>query len=179
MSDATDSVIVLNRALDQLGDVLAAVHEDHMPRPTPCSGWAVSQLVGHLLATPGRFVEMVEGGKPDWSSDPAPPEHGWAEDFREAADDLIHVWHQQGEDASVQQVDWQTAEFAVHTWDLARAIGRSTRKLDPEVAERGHAFMSQGLTADNRGGAFGPEQPAPDDAGPYERLAAFAGRTVD
>lgn len=176
MPDANDSVFVLNRALDQLGDVLAAVHEDHMPRPTPCGDWTVSQLVGHVLAAPARFVEVVQGGTPDWSTDPVPPEDGWAEDFREAADDLIHVWHQQGEAAAADQVDWQTAEFAVHTWDLARAVGRSTKKLDPEVAERGLAFMSRSLTDDNRGGAFGPEQPAPEGAGPYERLAAFAGR---
>jgi uncharacterized protein (TIGR03086 family) len=179
MSEATDSVIMLNRALDQMGDLIAAVHEDQLPKPTPCSDWAVAQLVAHVLAAPGRFLEMAEGGEPDFSTNPPPPEHGWAEAFREAGDDLIHHWHQEGEDASPQAVDWQTAEFALHGWDLARALGRRTDKLDPEVAERGYAFMAQALTADNRGHAFAPEQPAPEGAGPYERLAAFAGRPVD
>ena len=36
--------------------------------------------------------------------------------------------------------------------------------------------MRQGLTADNRGGAFGPEVPVGEDAPAYDRLAAFAGR---
>lgn len=176
MSDATDAVIALNRALDQLGDVLAAVHEDQIGRPTPCTDWKVGQLVAHLLATPHRFVEMGEGGSPDWSTDPPPPEDGWAEDFREAADDLIHFWHQQGEAASPGAVDWQTAEFAVHTWDLARAIGRRTDRLDPEVAERALAFMSQALTPENRSPVFGPEVEVADDAAPYDRLAGVAGR---
>ena len=45
----------------------------------------------------------------------------------------------------------------MHTWDLARAIGRSA-PLDTDVAERGLAFMSASLTDENRGRAFGPEQ---------------------
>ena len=61
---------------------------------------------------------------------------------------------------------------------IATALGRPTGDLDPTVAEQGLAFMSQGLTDDNRGEAFGPEQSAPDDADAYERVAAFAGRSV-
>lgn len=179
MTDATDAVIVLNRALDQMGDMIAAVHEDQLGRPTPCSDWTVGKLLAHVLADPERLLDMAEGGEPDFSTTPAPPDQGWAETFRESADDLIHYWHQQGDDAQPATVDWQTAEFALHTWDLARALGRRTDKLDPEVAERGYAFMSQALTPENRGGAFGQEQDAPEDAGPYERLAAFSGRTVD
>ena len=38
--------------------------------------------------------------------------------------------------------------------------------------------MSNALTPDNRSGAFDAEQPAPAGAGPYERLAAFAGRLI-
>ena len=73
------------------------------------------------------------------------------------------------------QADWQSAELGVHTWDLVRALGRS-QALDDEVAERGRGFMQQNLPSERRGGAFGPEVPAPDDASAYERLAAFAGR---
>ena len=66
----------------------------------------------------------------------------------------------------------------MHTWDLATALGRSTGDLDAEVAERGLAFMGASLTDDNRSPAFGPEQPAPEGADAYRRLAAFAGRSV-
>jgi uncharacterized protein (TIGR03086 family) len=72
-------------------------------------------------------------------------------------------------------VDWQTAEFAVHAWDLARATGQST-DLDPEVAQRGLDFMSAALKPDNRGAAFGAAVSVPEDAPVYERLVAFAGR---
>ena len=74
--------------------------------------------------------------------------------------------------------NWMTAEFAVHTWDLAHALGRSTGDLDPEVAEQGLGFMRANLRAEIRGEAFGPEQPAPETGDAYDAIAAFAGRTV-
>jgi hypothetical protein len=92
-------------------------------------------------------------------------------------DDLVHAWHEHSGDAPVS-ADWQTAEIAVHTWDLATAIGYPVGRLDPEIAERGLGFMRDNLTDDNRGPVFGPEQPASDTDGPYERLAAYAGRTL-
>ena len=63
----------------------------------------------------------------------------------------------------------------LQTSDLRSQTGRIVR-LDDEVAERGLAFMQQGLTADNRGAAFGAAVEVPDDAPAYDRLAAFAGR---
>jgi hypothetical protein len=74
--------------------------------------------------------------------------------------------------------DWQCAELAVHTYDLATAIGHSTGDLDPEVAERGLAFMQSHLTPANRAPAFEPEQPTPAAADAYVRIAAYAGRIV-
>jgi len=176
MSETTDSVIVLNRALDQMGDLVAAVRDEQLGNATPCEDWRVQQLLTHILAAPQRFLRMARGEEVDWDSTPTPPETGWAEAFREDADDLIHHWHQQGEDAG--SADWHTAEFAVHAYDLAHGIGRATDKLDPEPAVRALALMQQMLTPDNRGAAFAPEQPAPEDADAYERLAAYAGRRV-
>jgi uncharacterized protein (TIGR03086 family) len=175
MTTPHEPVAVLSRALDQAGDVLAAVQSDQLTQPTPCEGWNVEQLISHLLATPGKFIEMMTGGQPDWSAEPPPVPEDWAAAFRSAGDDLIHLWHEKEEGADTSSADWQTAELAVHTWDLARATGQST-DLDPEVAERGLAFMSQGLTPENRGEAFGAEVSVPSDAPVYDRLAAFAGR---
>ena len=175
MTYPIESVVVLSRALDQTGDVLTAVHEDQLSLPTPCGEWDVARLIAHLVASPRNFIEMARGNTPDWSAEPPQIGHDWAASFRSAADDLIHMWHQAGDSAEPGQVDWQTAEFALHTWDLARATGQST-ELNPDVALRGLAFMSGALTPENRGDAFGPEVPVPDDAPPYDRIAAFAGR---
>jgi uncharacterized protein (TIGR03086 family) len=177
VTDPRESVVVLSRALDQAGDVLAAVHEDQLAQPTPCGEWNLAQLVGHLVEAPARFLQMARGEQPDWSAGPRPATSGFLAEFRSNADDLIHHWHQVGESADAGQVDWQIAEIAVHTWDVARATSQA-RPLLPEVAARGLAFMSTALTAENRGHAFGPAVSVPDDAPVWDRLAAFAGRAV-
>lgn len=169
---AHESVKVLSHALDQAGDVLDGVHAQHLDLPTPCADWTVRQLVGHLEAAPRHFLAMARDEPVDWSETPDPGESGWSARFRSGADDLMHHWHTRGEEG---EADWQIAELAVHTWDLARATGQS-RRLDPEVAERGLAFMEKSLTDDLRGTVFGPRVDVSPDAPPYERLAAFAGR---
>ncbi|WP_148575568.1 TIGR03086 family metal-binding protein [Nocardioides caldifontis] len=174
---AANEIVVLSRALDQAGDVLAAVHPDQLGLPTPCRDWTVGQLVGHLVRTPVNLLQMARGEQPDWSAEPRPAEGDWAADFRSHGDDLLHHWHQVGDAADPGQVDWQVAELAVHTWDLVQATGQD-RALVPEVAERGLAFMSSALTPENRGEAFGPAVEVPDDAPVYDKLAAFAGRVA-
>jgi len=176
MSTHADEIRVLSRALDQAGDVLEHVHTDQLTLPTPCAEWTVSELIDHLVAAPLRFTQMLNGEEPDWAhaehvtEPPAPL-------FRSLGDDLLHLWHTQPAEAQAG-ADWQTAEFAVHTWDLAIALGRPVGSLDPEIAERGLAFMKANLTPENRGPVFGEEQPVADDADPYARIAAFAGRTA-
>jgi len=119
----------------------------------------------------------VRGEAVDWSATPSAGGEPAAQ-FRSHAEDLLRAVSDDAAPGGPVAVDWQCAELAVHTWDLATAIGRSTGNLDAEVAERGLAFMRANLTDDNRGPAFGPEQPAPEGADPYRRIAAFAGRSV-
>ena len=175
MSDATqESIDVLSRALDQTAEVLAAVPADRLLGATPCTEWSVARLVAHVVADPRNFLTMAGGGQPDWSAKPPLPDD-WTAEFRSGADDLLRMWRESGESASAQAVDWQTAEFAVHTWDLARATGQPV-DLDPQIAQRGLDFMSGALTPDNRGAAFAPAVTLPEDAPVPDRLAAFAGR---
>lgn len=164
---------VLSRALDQAGELLAGVDDDQYDASTPCHDWKVRELVDHLAAGPAKFAQQLRGEKVDWSG--GEPTDDPAGTFRSGAEELQAAWEGQ-EDTSM--ADFQSAELGLHTWDLATALGKDTAELDPEVAERGLAMMQRSLNDDNRGEAFGPEQPAPEGAGPYERLAAFAGRTV-
>ncbi|WP_036224935.1 maleylpyruvate isomerase family mycothiol-dependent enzyme [Marmoricola sp. URHB0036] len=167
---------VLARSLDQLGDLLGHVSAVQLDARTPCADWTLGDLADHIVAAPGKFTVMARGEQPDWSAAPQHFEKGWAPAFRSAADDLMQVVGQK--DAGSMDPAWMTAEFAVHTWDLAHALGRSTSDLDPEVAGHGLEFMRANLRAEMRGETFGPEQPAPEGGDAYDAIAAFAGRTV-
>jgi uncharacterized protein (TIGR03086 family) len=176
MSD--DDLEVLARGLEQTARLLAEVPEDLLSGPTPCADWRLSDLVDHVVHGTTSFARTVRGQEVDWS---APTPHvgtDRVDAFRAAAADLLAAWREQGADGASVGPDWQSAETAVHAYDLAAALGRPTSDLDPTVAERGLAFMRANLKPEVRGEAFGPEQPAPDDADPYQRIAAFAGRSV-
>jgi uncharacterized protein (TIGR03086 family) len=170
------SLSVLTRSLDQLGELLVHVSADRLDARTPCSDWTLGDLADHIVAAPAKFTIMARGEQPDWSAASEHLEDGWAPTFRSSADELVQTVGQ-GEAGSMDPA-WMTAEFAVHTWDLAHGLGRSTSDLDPEVAEQGLSFMRANLRAEIRGEAFGPEQPAPESGDAYDAIAAFAGRTV-
>ena len=117
---------------------------------------------------------MFAGETVDWANPPELSDDP-AGDFRAAAGRLAE---QVRGDASGGSSDAAIPEFAVHSWDLARSIGSQTA-LDDAVAEHALAFMSANLTPENRSGAFGPEISADSAASVHDRLAAFAGRSVD
>ena len=178
VTNRDNEIAVLGRGLDQAATLLGSVGEDDLDAATPCHDWTTAELVDHLVAAPARFAQMVRGEEVDWS---APTPHvgdDRADVFRASADGLLDAWRDVGDGDAPTGADWQSAEIAVHTYDLAAALGRPTSDLDAAVAERGLAFMRASLTSENRGPAFLPEQPAPEGADAYQRIAAFAGRTV-
>ena len=173
-----DDVAVLHRALDQLADLLDEVPAGALGDRTPCEDWTVETLVDHIVAAPAKFARMVRGESIDWSAPTPSAGPDPAAAFRSHSEELLQAWRHQESPSGAPGIDWQCAELAVHTWDLATALGRSTGALDPHPAERGLDFMRANLTDDNRSPAFGPEQPSPDGADAYQRVAAFAGRSV-
>lgn len=178
MTNRDDQLAVLTRGLDQAATLLGSVSDTDLAGPTPCEEWTTAELVDHLVAAPAKFARMVRGEEVDWS---APTPHVGderADTFRTSADDLMDAWRGVADGDAPIGPDWQSAEIAVHTYDLATAIGHPTSALDPEVAARGLEFLQANLTPDNRSPVFHPEQPAPADADAYQRIAAFAGRTV-
>jgi uncharacterized protein (TIGR03086 family) len=169
---------VLRRALDQLAALLKDVDREVLNDRTPCEQWTVQDLVDHIVAAPVKFSRMLRGEPIDWSVSAPSAGVDPAGTFRSHAADLLATWRNQDHQSGPTGFDWYCAELAVHTWDLATALRRSTSDLDQEVAERGLAFMHANLTADNRSPAFAAEQSVGDGADTYQRIAAFAGRSV-
>jgi len=163
----------VSRGIDQLCALVDAVTPDDAGRATPCSEWTVTDLCDHIVNSVAGMAIMARGGQPDWAAAAHHDDPGAA--LREEGTTLVEAL-----DAGNGEFPegMAAAELAVHAYDLATALGMPTADLDPEVAKAGHAFMTVSMTDDQRGDAFGAEQPAPARADAYERIAAFAGRSV-
>lgn len=176
---ATD---LLDRALAQTREVVAAVSADQAALPTPCGSWNVSQLIAHVVRNLRVFEEMVRGG--EWRPGDADEiaAHEWPRAVGDGADALMAAWRSGEEraDRDVQRLTLQTAEFAVHTWDLARATRQRT-VMDADVAGAALGWAQHNLKPEFRGDeasgkSFGPEVHIAATAPAGDRLAAFFGR---
>jgi uncharacterized protein (TIGR03086 family) len=172
-------VLALQRALTQAAALLDTVAEDDLGRSTPCPEWTVRQLANHLIAQPRVFVTMLQGAPPGWNGREDYTTR-LGEELLTRGNALINLWREvaaSGEETMLDP-DWQAAEIAVHTWDLAVALGRPTDTLDEQLAQRSLVTMDRVLGPVRKGRAFASALAAPEGSGAYEHLAAYAGRQV-
>jgi uncharacterized protein (TIGR03086 family) len=184
-----DTVDLVDRALTQMGEVIAGIRPEQAGLPTPCGGWDVHALVRHVIGQSLRnFLVSARGEMADWAAAPEELGPDWAAQYRAAAAPVLQTWRTADLDRKVPgpggseaplrgRADQQLAELAMHAWDLARATGQDL-ELDPEVAEHGLAWSRGMLRPEFRGPdkAFALEVPVAADAPAYERLAGWFGR---
>ena len=186
----SDTRPLLARATAQLTPLIESITPADLDRPTPCAEWSVRDLLSHLVAVQDRIVHIAGGGHPfdvpsrvdgildgawaeAWTSRLAPLSQALADDAV-----LGRIFeHPAGRMPGAAAIGIYASEFAVHAWDLARALGRDA-ELDQEVAGAVVGPMIAALPAQPRGGVipFGPVVEVPDDAPAYARLVAWVGR---
>ncbi|WP_433204224.1 TIGR03086 family metal-binding protein [Nocardia sp. CA-107356] len=189
MNAVDPTVTLVDRALTQMGEVIAGIRPEQAGLPTPCGGWDVHALVRHVIGQSLRnFLVSARGEMADWAAAPEELGPDWAAQYRAAATPVLQTWRSADLDRTVPgpggaqaplrgRADQQIAELAMHAWDLARATGQDL-ELDPEVAEHGIAWSRNMLRPEFRGPdkAFAVEVPVAADAPAYERLAGWFGR---
>ena len=189
MTSDSDTVALLERALDQTAGLIAAIEPGQAELATPCAGWDVRALVSHVAGRDLRnFLVAARGERPDWSAPDEEIGDDWAAAFADRAAPVRTAWREADLDRPVTgpggeaplraRADQQITELAVHDWDLARATGQVLAGLDPALAEHALAWSHGMLRPEFRGPdkAFGVEVPVPDDAPVYDRLAGWFGR---
>ena len=178
--------------LDQLTDLVHTVSTGDLDLATPCDGWSVRDLLSHLVAVQDRIPHIAGGGKP--SDTPSQvqgiPDEGWLSAWDDRLPRLRAaiendedrgriVVHPAGPMPWAVAVGIYASEIAVHSWDLARALGRDS-DLNQQVALGVLPPIKGALPAEPRGAAlgipFGPVVPVADDATPYAQLVGWLGR---
>jgi uncharacterized protein (TIGR03086 family) len=176
-----DPLDLLRRALDQAGEIIAAVRPDQATLPTPCQSWDVSQLTNHMVLETRLFTEMARGA----AYQPGELHLGpgdWLAAFETGAAELLTAWgeHTPLDQARANRLSQQIAEFAVHGWDIVRATAQA-RMLDNDVAAHALVWARGALQPEMRGEegsgkVFGFEVPITADGAIPDQLAAFFGR---
>jgi len=180
---------LLDRALAQCGEVIAAISANQASWPTPCPQWNVQDLLHHLVVQDlHNFTIMARGATVDPQAAHATVGADWSTRFGDGAAMLMRAWNSAdlsrqvalpggGEAPLRSRIGMQIAEFTTHSWDLARATGVNV-VLDPTLAEQSLAWAQRAMKPEYRGPdkAFGHEVTVPLNADIYARLAGWFGR---
>ncbi|OBJ77160.1 TIGR03086 family protein [Mycobacterium gordonae] len=177
-------------ALQLFLDAVEQIPAESWAQASNLAGWSIRELVGHATGSAAKVVALVEGGQ-IWAAPSEPSD--WASDdpaarLRELATRLQQVLPEAdfaaprtspaGEAPLGQAMAFPVADLALHSWDVHRSLGREV-----ELPTRLLGLCRQlveSLPEDRlrRPGAFGPAQPAPQNATPTARLMAYLGRSV-
>jgi uncharacterized protein (TIGR03086 family) len=181
-NEVLDPVSLYRAATDRALAVVAAVRSDQLGIPTPCTDWAVQQLIDHLVGGTGYLLSAAGGGEADQHG------HATAADYRRGVADVLNALTLPGamertctsplgfEWPVSQAVAGTFMDVLIHTWDLARAAGQD-ETLDPVLVDACSAMFLPDMP--ERGRAAGIVGPAVDvgaDASPQDRLLAAMGR---
>ena len=186
-----DQIQNTRRALDAALGMIESASPATLSKPTPCSEWDARGLIEHMIGVVQSF-NAAFGGAP-LTPPTGQTTAGLAGDdpaaaYRQAADALMQTIQRPGaldqtiklpagEMPGAQAINIVIGDQSIHTWDLAKALGRPFT-MDEEIASGILAMLHQILTPDRRGPGkgFAEEVACPENAPVQDRLLAFSGR---
>ncbi|MFH8349330.1 TIGR03086 family metal-binding protein [Streptomyces sp. NPDC018045] len=183
--DARRALYVYERVAAHVTALVDGVPGEALAGPTPCDGWTVRRLIGHMTWENLMIASIArDAPRTDQDADHLGDDHAAA--FRASVGEALTAFTQSGmpertygpyEAPGALFVQQAAVELLAHGWDLARALG-APGDLAPEVAEEvlEAARGLYGTAPRTRGGSFAPERPAPAGASGADRLAAYLGR---
>ena len=176
-----DELSSAEATLAVLQGVLRNLTVEDQPKQTPCSEFTCHDLAEHLFGGIGHLGSMA--GVTVTNPETGPLEHRVATMSAQA----IEGWRTRGLDGVVPSpaggempaamaAGILSIEFLLHAWDFAQASGQDVVVSD-EVVEYVQSLAEKLVPGGRERGAFAEQQTPAADAGPLERLAAYAGRT--
>jgi uncharacterized protein (TIGR03086 family) len=182
-----DVITTFQKSASATAAIARGIRPEQLDNPTPCTEWNVQDLVNHFTGSLEYFKARGEGkdSVPLRSASPAAYDET-IKRLEGVALATAAVWRRPGaleqtirtragEMQGSAMANLALSEMLTHTWDLARATGQRMAAEDIDV-DAVLAGMKQTLTPEARQPGFAPEIPAPNEAPPIDRLAAFLGR---
>jgi uncharacterized protein (TIGR03086 family) len=188
-------VIDLKPAASRLSELVAAVPDDGLSNPTPCTDYTVGDLLDHIHGITDAFGGAAEKTNfdrpsmgPQGTAANLPPD--WRTSLPRKLDELAAKWDKPeawsgmttvgGQEMPAEAIGVITfGELSVHAWDLAQGSGIP---FDPDPAgiealfELTSGFLGGPDGDAMRGTAFGPAVDVPGDAAVFERTLGVLGR---
>lgn len=163
---------------------LRGVRDDQWGTPTPCTDWAVSDLVFHVIRTQVQVHSQL-GGEPATVEETGDLLAQWRDASAEvlaALEDPVRAAHMTAGTFGEQTFEslcgrLLCADTLFHTWDLARATGQ-VEVLDPGAVAKALEFLTPLDDAIRRPGGFAPKIEPEPGADEQTRLLNFGGRAV-
>jgi uncharacterized protein (TIGR03086 family) len=188
-----DSLALLQQVVDETTVVVNGVADGQLANQSPCEAWTVRDVINHITGGATMFaISAEQGSVPDDELGRLMGGDNLGDDFRvawaEAADRAMAAFTQPGALEKTVTLPFgqmpagvalNIAVFDVltHAVDIARSTGQEVRDTDliETALAMGHQMVGPELRIP---GVFDPEQAAPADAAPADRLLAFAGRRI-
>jgi uncharacterized protein (TIGR03086 family) len=176
-------------------EVVSRVGDADLGRPTPCEGWTVADLLGHMTAQHHGFAAAAAGGGADpavWR--PRAPGVDLVGEYAAAAGDVLAAFAADGvldrrfalpeistrvQIPARQAIGFHFIDYLVHGWDLSRALGLPYEPA-PGMAEAALPIarvVPDGPRRLEPDSAFRPGLPAATDATALDQVLATLGRS--
>lgn len=176
-------------ATQALDAAVQAVPADHFAAPTPCSDWAVADLLAHQQGQNHGFALAIEEG--DAPVDAFAPQPWDSERWQTGSARLVSAFAAADPQAQVVLrevgpgqaiplpivLSMHLADTIIHHWDLATALGESYTP-EPDAVEATWEILSQvpdGGPRGETGASFALRVPSTDD-NQWHQALALSGR---
>jgi uncharacterized protein (TIGR03086 family) len=183
------SLDLLTRADDGFTQRLALVRPDQWAAPTPCTAWDVQTLVNHVVGANRRYTMLLHGATADEADATRSADHlgdSPLASFVATAAELNAALrepgamsrvaqHPAGERTGAQLLAMRVLDVALHTWDLARAVG-ADETLDPDVVALALTLQDTFEAGRERGSFASPPRETPAHFSAQARLLHLSGR---
>jgi uncharacterized protein (TIGR03086 family) len=191
----TDLLELHRRVVQRSVEIVQAVTAEQLGRATPCSGWTLEDLLGHMIAQHLGFAAAADGNDGDpsvWDVHPVGDHPAGA--YEAAAERVLTAFSAEGvlerrfwlpeiRDGgpypATMAIGFHLVDYVVHGWDVAVSIGVDS-EYAPDLVAAALGVAEQVPTGGVRrlpGAAFAPVLSVAADGSPMDRMLLLLGRS--